>query len=57
MDTILLGQCPKVGSCEYCKEVPVFIKGWKFSQQQSDYHLLQNDPAPESDSVSNSRQY
>jgi len=41
MDTILLGQCPKVGSCEYCKEVPVFIKGWTFSQQQRDYHLLQ----------------
>ena len=43
-----------VGFCEYRKEVPVFIKGWKFSQQQSDYHLLQMDPAPESDSVSKS---
>ena len=46
-----------VGFCEYRKEVPVFIKGWKFSQQQSDYHLLQMDPAPESDSVSKSWQY
>jgi hypothetical protein len=36
LDSNGLGECPILGSCEHCKELPGFIKGGKFHDQLSD---------------------